>query len=171
VAAQAGQAHAARTVGGGGRPADTEDFCSVLGELASGAQVTLTVSRAARGMNEQTLEAYGSRGAAVYRLVREGPGWYRGELRVTRDGGALGRERARTGLPRSAGEGNQLEVIGKATIAPLVKRLLGGIRRGVTPSPSFEDGMRAQAVLDAARDAAGRGEWVPVAGAPAEVRP
>jgi len=40
----------------------------VTAELVSGAQVTLTVSRAAYGVNEQTLEAYGTEGALLYRL-------------------------------------------------------------------------------------------------------
>src|ERR1044072_8091766 len=57
VTAQAGVPYASRTVPGGGKPADAEDFCSVLGELASGAQVSFTVSRSARGANEVSLEA------------------------------------------------------------------------------------------------------------------
>ena len=52
-------------------------------------------------------------------------------------------------VPRSAGDGDAMESVGKATIAPLVKRLLAAIRKGESASPSFEDGMRAQAVLDA----------------------
>ena len=60
VTAQAGVAYPSRSVPGGGKPADAEDFCTVLGELASGGQVTLSVSRAARGANEASLEAYGS---------------------------------------------------------------------------------------------------------------
>src|SRR2546426_10770514 len=80
LTAQAGMAHPARTVPGGEKPADAEDYCAVTGELASGAQVTLTVSRAAYGVNEQTLEAYGTEGALLYRLDRETPRWWRGEL-------------------------------------------------------------------------------------------
>ena len=38
--------------------------------------------RAARGANEQFLEAYGSQGSLVYRLDREKPKWYVGELRA-----------------------------------------------------------------------------------------
>ncbi len=53
------------------------------------------------------------------------------------------------GLPASAGEGDALEVTGKTTIAPLVKRFLAAIRTKESPSPSFEDGLRAQVVLDA----------------------
>jgi len=70
--------------------------------------------------------------------------------------------KVRSGLPRSPGEGDQLEITGKATIALLVKQLLAGIRRGENPSPSFEDGMWAQAVLDAVLESASRGGWVEV---------
>src|SRR5260370_27670144 len=81
VTAQAGVAYPSRSVPGGGKPADAEDFCTVLGELASGGQVTLSVSRAARGANESSLEAYGSQGSLVYRLDRDKPQRYVGELR------------------------------------------------------------------------------------------
>ena len=70
--------------------------------------------------------------------------------------------KVRAGLPRSAGEGDQIEVTGKATIGPLVKRFLAAIRKGQSPSPSFEDGMRAQAVLDAVLESASRGSSVDV---------
>jgi predicted dehydrogenase len=163
VSARAGIAYPSRTVPGGGRPADAEDFCAVTGELASGALVTLMVSRAARAGNEQTLEAYGSQGALSYRIARGGGHrWYQGELRAA--SGSTGFEpiRVPSGLPRSAAEGDQLEITGKATIAPLVKRFLAGIRKGENPSPSFEDGLRAQAVLDAVRESASRGGWVDV---------
>jgi len=42
-----------------------------------------------------------------------------------------------------------MEVVGKTTIAPLVKRFLAAAGKGQSPSPSFEDGLRAQLVLDA----------------------
>jgi predicted dehydrogenase len=159
VTAQAGVAYASRTVPGGGKPADAEDFCSVLGELASGAQVSFTVSRSARGANEVSLEAYGSQGALVYRLDREKPKWYVGELRAAGASGTLQPVPVTAGLPRSAGEGDPMEVTGKATIAPLVNRLLEGIKKGETPSPSLEDGLRAQLVLDAVLRALQSGGW------------
>jgi predicted dehydrogenase len=40
--------------------------------------------------------------------------------------------------------------------------LLEGIRTGVTPSPSFDDGVRAQAVLDAVSESAARRTWVEI---------
>lgn len=162
VSARAGIAYPARTVPGGGRPADAEDFCAVTAELESGALVTLLASRAARAANEQMLEAYGSRGAVAYRLLREGPRWWTGELRAAAGDAPFRPVRLRTGLPRTAGEGDQLEVIGKTMIAPLLGRMLDAIETGEPPSPSFEDGMHAQAVLDAVRESAARGAWVEV---------
>src|SRR5439155_17104169 len=128
------------------KAADADDFCTVLAELASGGHVAFTASRAARGINEHHVEAFGSAGALGYRFVREGPRWFRGTLSAASTGN-LEPVRDPAGLPRSAGEGDQMEIIGKATIAPLVKRLLAGIRKGESPSPSFGDGARAQAVL------------------------
>lgn len=148
VGALAGIAHPSRTVPGGGRPADAEDYCAVTAELVSGAQVTFTVSRAAHGTTEQTLEAYGTEGALQYRLGRDTPRWWRGELRHAPKGGAFVPVKTPAGLPASAGVGDPLEVTGKTTIAPLVKRFLTAIRKKESPSPSFEDGVRAQAVLD-----------------------
>ena len=104
VSAQAGVAYPDRTAPGG-KPTDAEDFCSVMGELASGGQVTLSVSRAARGANEQFLEAYGSQGALVYRLDREKPKWYVGELRAAGASGTLQPVPVTAGLPRSRRRG------------------------------------------------------------------
>jgi predicted dehydrogenase len=149
LTAQAGIAHPSRTVPGSGRAGDAEDYCAVTGELVSGALVTLVASRVARGLSQQTLEAYGTDGALQYVLDRGRPRWWRGELRAVGKSGSFAPVKVPAGLPKSAGEGDQLEVVGKTTIAPLVKRFLAAIRRGQSPSPSFEDGMRAQAVLDA----------------------
>jgi predicted dehydrogenase len=163
VCAQAGVAYPTRT-GPGGKPPDAEDFCSVIAELASGGQVTLSVSRAARGASEQFLEAYGSQGSLVYRLDREKAKWYVGELRAAGASGTLQPVPVTAGLPRSAGEGDQMEVTGKATIAPLVKRFLDGIRKGESLSPSLEDGVRAQLVLDAVLRSLRDGGWQRVEG-------
>jgi predicted dehydrogenase len=163
VTARAGIAHPSRRAPGG-RPTDAEDFCSVIGELAGGGLVTITVSRAARGANEQTLEAYGSVGALRYRTAREEKRWYVGSLEAASGNGGFERVKVRAGLARSAGEGDQLEIIGKALIAPLVKRFLKATSKGQSPSPSFEDGLRAQAVLDAVLRAERDGGWVRVEG-------
>jgi predicted dehydrogenase len=149
LSAQAGIAYPGRTVPGTSKIVDSEDFCSVTAELVSGAQVNMFTSRAARGTSEQTLEAYGTDGALQYRLDREKPRWWRGELRAAAKGSGFAPVKVPAGLPKSAGEGDPLEVTGKTTIAPLVKRFLAATRKGDSPSPSFDDGMRAQVVLDA----------------------
>jgi predicted dehydrogenase len=165
VCAHAGVAWASRTVPGGGRAADAEDYCTMIGELESGGQVTLTVSRAARGANENFLAAYGSQGGLVYRLDREKPKWYVGELRAAGASGTLQPVPVKAGLPRSAAQGDLMEVTGKTTIAPLVKRMLGAIRKGdgESPTPSLQDGVRAQLVLDAVLRSLHEGGWQPVA--------
>jgi predicted dehydrogenase len=56
-----------------------------------------------------------------------------------------------------------MEVVGKTTIAPLVKRFLAAARAGEPASPSFHDGVRAQAVLDAVLESQARPGWVTVA--------
>jgi predicted dehydrogenase len=149
LTAQAGIAYPGRTVPGTGKVVDAEDYCTVTAELVSGVQVNMFTSRAARGTAEQTLEAYGTDGALQYRLDRETPRWWRGELRAVSKGSGFAPVKTPAGLPKSAGEGDPLEVTGKTTIGPLVKRFLAATRNGESPSPSFEDGMRAQAVLDA----------------------
>jgi predicted dehydrogenase len=163
VTAHAGIAYATRSAPGVTRPPDAEDYCTVLGELDSGAQVTLTASRVAHGANEHTLEAYGARGAARYRCLRDSARWFEGELETAAAGGAFQRVAPRSVPPTDAGEGDAMEVIGKATIAPLAARLLEAIRTGGTPSPSLADGLRAQAVLDAVLVSLAHGGWVEVA--------
>ncbi len=167
VTAHGGVAYPDRSAPGTDRPADAEDYCTVLGELSSGAQVTFSVSRVAHGANHHELEAFGTKGALRYRMLREGSRWYRGELwRADGDGKPFAPVRVPTGLPRSAGEGDPMEVLGKATIAPLARQLLRAMRRGESPSPSFEDGLRAQSVLDAVAESLGDdGRWVSVASA------
>ena len=165
VFARGGVAYPSRTTPDG-KPADAEDHCAVLAEMASGAVVTLQASRAARGANESSLEVYGTSGALAYRLDRGQARWHRGgDLLATADGGALAPVKVPPVVPRSAGEGDAMEVVGKATIAPLVKRMLAAIRSGELASPSFEDGVRAQAVLDAVLESERTAAWVPVAGA------
>jgi len=71
--------------------------------------------------------------------------------------------RPRPTPPAPVRDGDPLDVTGKVLIAPLVKHFVDGIRTGTTPSPSFADGLRAQAVLDAVLESASHGGWVEVA--------
>jgi predicted dehydrogenase len=162
LTARAGVAYPERQAPGVSRPADAEDHCAIVGELASGATVTLTTSRVARGLNEHALDASGSGGSLAYRFTRERDRWWEGELRATGAGDALAAVAPRWTPGRSAGEGDQMEILGKATIGPLVAALLAAIRTGTPAAPSFRDGVRAQAVLDAVLDATTRRDWVEV---------
>ena len=161
VCALAATAYPSRSAPGVAKPADADDYCMVLAELAGGAEVTLGVSRAAHGMTEQTLEVFGEHGALAYRMVREGR-WWDGELRMSEK--SAGFKPVTPGQPGTlqAAEPDVSDIIGKATIAPLVALLLEGIRTGVTPSPSFEDGVQAQAVLDAVLQSVSHRGWVDV---------
>ncbi len=163
VIAHGGVAYPDRGAPGVGRPADAEDYCTVLGELASGAQVTLTASRVAHGAADHALEAFGSRGAVRYHLVRQQPRWFDGELEVAEPGKPFAHVTPRPLVGPEAAQGDALEVVGKGTITPLVTRLLEAIRTGTAPAPSLADGERAQAVLDAVLASLARGGWVEVA--------
>jgi predicted dehydrogenase len=148
-----------RTVPGSTRAADAEDYASVIAELDSGAEATLMVSRAAHGRNDHLLEIYGTRGALAYRLTREHPRWYAGELQAAVSGGPF------TPVPVDAPaiDGrDQMDVLGKATIAPLVARLLDAIATGAPATPSLADGLAAQVVLDAVLESISRRAWVDV---------
>ena len=142
------------------RPPDAEDWCTVVAELTGGAQASFTCSRVAHGVNEHTLEAYGTEGAVQYRLAREGASWWAGELRLSR-GGAFEPVAPRVLVPAIDSK-DAFEQIGRGTVAPLVARFLEAIRTGATPSPSLAEGLAAQLVLDAAAAAAARGAWVDV---------
>jgi predicted dehydrogenase len=159
VAALAGTVYPTRALPGAAKPADAEDHCMVLAELASGAEVTLNVSRAAHGMTEHTLEVFGERGALAYRMVREGR-WWDGELRASDQGAGFAPVTPREPSGLESAPPDVSDIIGKATIGPLVGLFLEGIRTGVTPSPSFDDGVQAQAVLDAVGESAARRAWV-----------
>ena len=160
VTAHSGVAYPARSAPGVSRPADAEDYCTVLAQLASGAEVSFTASRVAHGANEHALEAYGSTGAVAYKLTREGSSWHAGQLSVAKAGGGFQRLELRP-TPATV-EGDPMEQVGRGTIAPLVATMLEGIKSGKTPSPSLEDGLKAQAVLDAVVEGAARGTWVDV---------
>ena len=159
VTAHAGIAYPAKPVAGTTKPTDAEDFVALIGELTSGAQVSFLASRAAHGRNDHTLEISGTRGALQYRLTREGPHWYTGTLSMAAGGGAF----APIAVEAPRVEGSDLmDVIGRATIAPLAARLLAAMRGEASAEPSLGDGLRAQLVLEAAREAAARRTWVDI---------
>jgi predicted dehydrogenase len=166
VVAQAGIAYPGRPAPGG-KSSDAEDHCSGLAELRDGTHVTFDVSRVAHGVTGQALDVFGSRGALSYRHRRTGARWWDGVLLASEGASGL-----RPVVPRHAAtlapgdDADAGDVVGRATIAPLVARLLEGIRTGTTPSPSFDDGVRAQLVLEAVLESTARRGWVDVPDSP-----
>ena len=162
VAAHAGIAYPER-LAPGDKPTDAEDHCAVLAELVDGTHVAFDVSRVAHGITEQALDVFGARGTLSYRLERTTARWWEGELFASDGGAGLRRVAPRDAPALAAGDDTDaLDVIGRATIAPLVARFLEAIRTGVPASPSFTDGVQAQAVLDAVHESAVHHAWVDV---------
>ena len=162
VVAHAGVAYPDRAAPSSSRPADAEDHCTVLAELTTGVHVSLAVSRVAHGLFEHGLDVYCTRGAAHYRQVRAGTRWWDGELMVSDGGRPAARVEPRAVSAVSAADDDLLDATGRTTIALLVARFLEGIRTGTRPSPSLEDGARAQSVLDAVADSAASRAWVEI---------
>lgn len=162
VTASCGTAYAGRTVPGGGRPADAEDFSHVLASLKCGASAAITVSRVARGLNEHRLEVYGEQGALAMRQSRTGTAWHLGELRSA-SGTAwfepVWLSPPDTGTPLSQ---DRLERTGQATICPMVKQFLQAIEGNRPLAPSLQDGASAQAVLDAVLESTRSGRWASI---------
>lgn len=162
LSARTGIAYPNRTAPGAKGPADADDHCALTLEFASGAIVTADISRVAHGMNEHSLKVFGARGALTYRLARSEPRWFDGQLRATAGGGAPLSLVDTPSKEISAGTTDPMEIMGGTLIAPLVATLLDGIRNGKAPSPSFEDGLRAQIVLEAIVDSNARRAWVDI---------
>jgi predicted dehydrogenase len=161
VSAATGVAYPQRSAPGINRPADADDHCSVLAELESGALVTLNVSRVTHGTNEHAFEVFGDKGALCYRLVRSAQRWYEGELRAAEGGAAL----APVSLPpldTKFAEGDPMEQVGGTLMAALIARLLDGIKTGKSPSPTLEEGLQAQLVLDAIAASVAQRGWAEV---------
>jgi predicted dehydrogenase len=163
VAANAGIAYPERPATED-RLTDAEDHCAVLAQLVDGTHVAFDVSRVAHGVTEQALDVFGSLGTLSYRHRRAGVGWWDGTLMASEGGGPLRPVRPHEAPALPAGDDSDpLDIVGRATIAPLVARFLESIESGVTASPSFADGVRAQIVLDAVLESAARRAWVDVA--------
>ena len=164
VVASSGVAYPSRTIPGGGRAADAEDFCHVLAELSSGASLSITVSRVARGHNEHSIEAYGDMGALSMRQGRTGAGWQVGQLCMAQGGDPLSSVElpAVTAMPGESAD--RLDITGVATIAPMVRGLIAAIDSpGGVAAPSLHDGLQAQAVLEAIAASVATRTWKDIA--------
>lgn len=147
-----------------GLESDLDDWVAILGEFGSGATGVLESTKLATGRNEgarshDVCEVNGSDGTVIYRL--EDPR----HVLVGRAGGS-GLEQQPVpreflvwpGSPRDADAGDPLKVFRYDQDVEFIT----AIREGRPCEPSFEDGMRAQGVMDAAMRSAAESRWVEV---------
>ncbi|MCU0494766.1 MAG: Gfo/Idh/MocA family oxidoreductase [Chloroflexaceae bacterium] len=159
----------AGTTGGLGAAGSTQmgevtvdDAAMFLARFANGAVGSFEVTRFAKGRaNYNSFEINGSKGSIVFNLERMN------ELNVYLDSDAPDVRGFRNVL---ATDGSHQyisawwpagHIIGwEHTFTHGVFDLLNGIAAGTSPAPTFEDGVRCQAVLDAVERSAGSKQWV-----------
>ncbi|MBA2468672.1 MAG: Gfo/Idh/MocA family oxidoreductase [Chloroflexia bacterium] len=138
-----------------------DDATTFLARFENGATGTFEATRMAAGRrNFNSFEINGSLGSIAFNLERLN------ELEVYFREDEAGLQGFRTinvteGVhPYTGAWWPAGHIIGwEHTHVHVVKDLLDGIRTGVNPSPSFEDGFRNQAVLDAVSRSAESGQW------------
>jgi predicted dehydrogenase len=146
----------------GGAPNDTDDWVAILAEFRTGASGVLESSKLASGRNESWrsldyVEINGSKASAVFFTGR----W--NELQMGRADGpglevvSVPREFwTWPGSPRDPGVGDPLVTFRYDQAFEFVD----AIRNQRPCTPSFHDGVRTQAVMDAAIQSAERRQWV-----------
>ena len=138
-----------------------DDSTTFLARFENGATGTFEATRMAAGRrNFNSFEINGSLGSIAFNLERLN------ELEVYFREDEAGLQGFRTinvteGVhPYTGAWWPAGHIIGwEHTHVHVVKDLLEGIRTGVNPAPSFEDGFRNQAVLDAVSRSAASGQW------------
>jgi predicted dehydrogenase len=137
------------------------DAAAFLARFENGAIGTFETSPMIPGRKaKESFEINGSEGSLVFDLERMN------ELRVYFEEDPPEASGFRTVLvtepehPYMEGWWPPGHIVGyEHTFVHTVKDLLDGIRMGVAPSPTFEDGYRCQAVLDAVERSLGNREW------------
>ncbi len=142
-------------------PVTVDDSTTFLAKFANGATGTFEATRLAPGRrNANAFEINGSRGSISFNLERLN------ELEVYFEDDEQGLQGFRTINvteeihPYTAAYWPAGHIIGyEHSFINAFKDLMDGIRTGVNPSPTFEDGFRVQAVLDAVSRSAESGRW------------
>lgn len=132
-------------------PVTVDDATTFLARFESGVTGTFEATRLAPGRrNHNAFEINGSKGSLSFNLERLN------ELEVYFVDDPSGRQGFRTinvteaDHPYAAAWWPAGHIIGyEHTFVHAIKDLMDGIKSGTTPAPSFEDGFRCQAVLDA----------------------
>lgn len=140
-----------------------DDAALFLTRFANGAVGTFEVTRFAKGRaNYNSFEINGSKGSIVFNLERMN------ELNVLLEDDQPDVAGFRNVLVTNGGYHKYLNawwpaghIIGwEHTFTHGVLDLLNGIAVGKSPDPTFEDGLRCQAVLDAIEKSSGSKQWV-----------
>lgn len=142
-------------------PVTVDDSTMFLARFANGATGSFEATRLAPGRrNYNSFEINGSTGSIVFNLERLN------ELQVYFESDPAGLQGFRTlnvtegADPYTANWWPAGHIIGyEHTFIHVVKDLMDGIAAGVSPEPTFEDGFRCQAVLDAVERSAASGAW------------
>jgi predicted dehydrogenase len=145
-------------------PVTVDDGAAFLARFENRAIGTFEASRVAPGRKgKESFEINGSRGSVVFDLERMN------ELQVYLEDDDPDANGFRTVLvtepehPYMEGWWPPGHIIGyEHTFIHTVKDLLDGIRTGVSPAPTFEDGYRCQAVLDAVERSVESRGWTEV---------
>src|SRR5215218_5226647 len=137
-----------------------DDAAMLLARFENGATGTLEATRLAPGRrNHNSFEINGSNGSVVFDLERLN------ELQVYLADDPAGLQGFRTINVTDAGHPYSVwwpagHIIGyEHTFTHAVKDLLDGIKTGVNPAPTFADGFRCQAVLDAVERSVASRTW------------
>ena len=164
--------------GGPPVPADVEDFATFIAEFAPGVGVEqgavaafelskVTKGRRFGGQGLDELEVYGTEGTLIYHLDRPH------EVQVGRPGGSLETVAVPRqfltypGSPRDPYEGDPTTTFRYDEDFAFVQTIV----EDRPCSPSFYDGMRCQAVVDAVLQSAAERRWVDVADVPPVTAP
>jgi predicted dehydrogenase len=152
---------------GGRGLVDVDDIALIQARAASGAVGALEATRLATGaQDELRFEIHGSRGALAFNMMD--PQWLavydntRPEMPL---GGARGWQRIEccTRYPKPYAFGANRSPVGWPQFhAHCLYDFLAAIARGETGSPSFEDGLAAQRMVDACQRSAAVRTWVTV---------
>jgi predicted dehydrogenase len=152
--------------GGGRREVTVDDAASFLARFENGATGTFEATRLAAGRkNHNSFEINGSGGSVAFDLERMN------ELQVYLEDDGPQVKGFRTVLvtdpdhPYMEGWWPPGHIIGyEHTFVHTIKDLLGGISTGESPAPTFEDGYRCQAVLEAVERSVEGRSWTEPAG-------
>ena len=145
------------------RTVDADDSFALVMRMANGARAVINVSAVALYGGGERIEAYGSNGA----LVIDNSGKLYGAR-----AGAGANSLTEIEIPQrltGAALGLTADNARLTPFVTLAQRFVRAVQQrdagesDTTPAPSFNDGLRVQEVLDAARQSAETGQWVSLA--------